>query len=331
MRRIIASLVVGFLLLAPALAGAASFKALYAFGDSLTDAGIAVALSAGAFPLTPPYAGRFSNGPVAAEYLAALMGVPAAPAVLSGTNFAVGGATTGTENFNYEVGLVSPPALPLSFETTGIQAQIAGALAFGPAFHPATTLFLVWGGPNDVFLGLFSDPTQVAAAAAQAVENLVVDVALLAQAGGRYFLVPNMPDLGATPFGASLGPAGQADLTTLTQGFNAALAAAMADLEDQLEGPVHITVFDTFAAQGEILADPVGFGFTDATSFCLADPAALPDCEGYVFFDPVHPTTAAHRILAERFAGACPGRGKSCAPGAGGRRGQGLAIDAVTQ
>jgi phospholipase/lecithinase/hemolysin len=327
MRRTTATLVLALLVLAPALAGAASFKALYAFGDSLTDPGNAVALSEGDFP-PPPYAGRFSNGPVAAEYLAALMGVPAVPAILGGTNFAVGGATTGTDNFNFETD--SPFPLPPVFATTGIQAQIADALTFGPAFHPATTLFLVWGGPNDVFLALATDPPGLADAVAQAVENLVVDVALLAQAGARYFLVPNMPDLGATPFGASLGPFAQT-LSALTQGFNAALGAAMADLEGQLGEPIHITVFDTFSAQREILEDPARFGFTDATSFCLADLAALPDCEGYVFFDNVHPTTAAHRILGERFAGACPGRGKSCAPGAGGRRGQGLAAGAATQ
>ena len=233
MKRITAITVLGLLsLIAPAVAGAAAFKALYAFGDSLTDAGNAADLSGDRFPPSPPYgpyARRFSNGPVAAEYLAHLMEVPAAPATSGGTNFAVGGATTGTENYNFEV--ASPFPLPVVFETTGIQAQIAGVLAVGPAFHPAKTLFIVWGGPNDVFLALATDPTHVAQAVAQAVENLVIDVALLAQAGGRYFLVPNMADLGATPFGASLGPVGQAGLTALSQGLNAALTSAMADLE----------------------------------------------------------------------------------------------------
>jgi phospholipase/lecithinase/hemolysin len=140
----------------------------------------------------------------------------------------------------------------------------------------------------------------------------VTDVALLARAGGRYFLVSNMPDLGATPFGLSQPPPVQAALTALSEGFNAGLAFAMADLERRLGGPVHITVFDLFSVQREIIQDPSRFGFTNVSYYCLLDFPALPDCEGYLFFDEVHPTTAAHRIIGQRFAGACPDRGTSC-------------------
>ena len=41
--------------------------------------------------------------------------------------------------------------------------------------------------------------------------------------------------------------------------------------------------------------DPGAFGFVDATAPCQA----LSSCEGFVFWDEVHPTTAAHRRLAE--------------------------------
>ena len=43
----------------------------------------------------PPYAQRISNGPVAVEYLAGRLGVPLAPSLAGGTNYAVGGAATG--------------------------------------------------------------------------------------------------------------------------------------------------------------------------------------------------------------------------------------------
>ena len=221
--------------MAPALAGATSFRALYAFGDSLTDPGNAAALSGGQFPPSPPYAGRFSNGPVAAEYLAALMGVPGGPAESGGTNFALGGATTGTENYNFEV--QSPLPLPIEFEMTGVAAQIATALA-GPAFNPSQTLFLVWAGPNDMFLALETDPSGMPAAIAQAVANLASGVEALAGAGARYILVPNMADLGATPFGASKGPDFQAFLSDVTEAFNAAVASAMSALEHRLRGRV---------------------------------------------------------------------------------------------
>ena len=153
----------------------------------------------------------------------------------------------------------SPVPLPSEFETTGVAAQIANALA-GPAFNPSRTLFLVWAGPNDIFLALDTgtDPSEMPAAIAQAVANLASDVEALAGAGARYILVPNMADLGATPFAASKDAenAGfRAFLSGVTEAFNAALASAMSALEHRLrDDRVHIAVFDTFAVQRLIVA-----------------------------------------------------------------------------
>lgn len=68
------------------------------------------------------------------------------------------------------------------------------AVQGNPTFVPNRTLFMVWGGPNDLFLALAqgNDP----AAALQAVPNLAGDVLALAQLGAPQFLVPNMANLG---------------------------------------------------------------------------------------------------------------------------------------
>ena len=206
------------------------------FGDSLSDMGNAFALSGGLFPPSPPYAQRFSNGPVAAEYLAAHLGAPLPRSTAGGTNFAVGGATTGLLNFNFEInspaGITTIPALA----TSGIAGQIGQFAASGLVFDPARTLFMVWGGPNDIFLAL-ATKTSPAAAAQQAVTNLAADVATLAFLGGQHFLVPNMPDLGLTPDAIASGPVAQAGLEQISLGFNKGLEQAMDLVESAFSLP----------------------------------------------------------------------------------------------
>ena len=47
------------------------YSALYAFGDSLSDVGNVFAASRGTEPARPYFQGRFSNGPIWLNYLAA--------------------------------------------------------------------------------------------------------------------------------------------------------------------------------------------------------------------------------------------------------------------
>jgi phospholipase/lecithinase/hemolysin len=286
------------------------YSNLFAFGDSLSDGGNAFALTSAAnslpplhWPPSPPAAQRFSNGPTAVEVLAASGGLLLTPSRFGGTNYAYGGATTGDLNFNAAVG--SPAGLPASMLPTGMgsTAQVGQFLAAPPAFNPADTLFFLWGGPNDLLLASAlsnNDPAAVAAAAHQAVLNLAGLAGMLFGAGARNFLVPNMPNLGVTPYGLSQGPLVAAGLTALAQGFNAGLGTAMAQV-DALPG-VTMTVFDTFAFFDGVRMNPGAFGFTNVDQPCLASLSALAGgCGGYLFFDELHPTGAAHAVLANAF------------------------------
>lgn len=283
----------------PAVGWAGAWTSLTVFGDSLSDAGNATGLTRGFFPPSPPYAGRFSNGPVAAEYLAELLGVPLVPSAAGGTAHAVGGATTGVLNYNFEVD--SPRGLRLfpTLATTGVLAQVAAVLGHEPTFDPATSLFMVWGGPNDIFLAVeqgITDAAQLALVVQDAVENVAAAVALLGQAGAQHVLVPSMADLGRAP--GFLGTPEAGALTALTTAFNAGLALAMARVEAELG--IDVILFDTFAALDHIMSAPAEFGFTSTTTACLSAPAdLLRGCPGYLFFDGVHPTTAGHRALGD--------------------------------
>lgn len=101
---------------------AAPYSAIYAFGDSLSDAGNAYIATGGATPPAPPYAlvngfGVFSNGPVWVQNLAGELGLgPLLPSLAGGTDFAFGGAQTESRG---QKGM--PPGRPLrSFDLCGL-------------------------------------------------------------------------------------------------------------------------------------------------------------------------------------------------------------------
>lgn len=296
------TLALALILTAPAQA---AYSALYVFGDSLSDSGNAYALSGATWPPSPPYAQQFSDGPTAAEYLADGLGIALAPSIDGGTNYAVGGAMTGLTNYNYLV--ASPFPLPDSLASTGLLAQVLGFAASPPSFDPARSLFMLWAAPNDFFYAL-STGGDVVAAASEAVTNLLSAVGLLASLGATDFLIPNMPNLAQTPSGLSQAPDAQTALSELSLGFNTALAGAL-DLARAGAIPgigtgLDLMSFDTAAFLDEVITHPAGYGFNNVTDGCVF--TASPTCDGYLFFDSVHPTTAAHRLLGERFLATVP-------------------------
>ncbi len=79
---------------------------MFVFGDSLSDGGNSGLLTQAAagvvFPPAPYAGGRYSNGPTAVERLWNLYNTDGGlrPSLAGGTNFAIGGSTTGLESFN---------------------------------------------------------------------------------------------------------------------------------------------------------------------------------------------------------------------------------------
>jgi phospholipase/lecithinase/hemolysin len=285
-------------------ASASPYTQFVVFGDSLSDPGNASAMTGANFPPSPPYAGPFSNGPTAAQYLSQSLGVPVQlgwPVANAGSNnFAVGGARNGIGNYNVEIN--NPAGLGAAFPAlaqTGIQRQIERYAGQHPAVpSPAGTLFMVWGGPNDIFLGAETgaDPSLYIPAA---LNDLANDLLMLVGMGAQHILVPGMADLGLTPQATGLGPATAAGLSALSAAYNGGLTQMLGSLESAL-APLGVDFygFDTAGFFSSVTASPAAFGFTNTTDSCVS----LVSCEGYLYFDGVHPTTAAHRLLAAQFA-----------------------------
>ena len=187
-----------------------------------------------------------------------------------------------------------------ALEGTGLLSQTGEILAAGPIADPGA-LFFVWGGGNDLFI----DPS--AATVENAINNLALAISMLYGGGARQFLVPNLPDLSRTPSGQNLPPAERDGLQALSIGFNAGLAGALSGLS-ALPG-IDIELFDTFALFNAMLANPGAFGFSNTSMPCITvdlvvGGSVCADPDAYVFWDSVHPTTAAHQVLGNAFAAA---------------------------
>ncbi|HPR07016.1 MAG TPA: SGNH/GDSL hydrolase family protein [Denitromonas sp.] len=265
----------------------AGWSSLVVIGDSLSDNGNVSALTGGALPPAPYVGGRFSNGPVAAEYMAASLGIGL-------QDFAHGGAKTGVDIVGNDSYLWS-----LGLNGTGMGAQVGMfAASLGGAAADANALYMVWGGPNDFF-----EPTMSPAMSAANIGSVISGLYGL---GARSFFVPNMPDLGRTP--EFLGTALAGTMTGATLAFNALLDAEVMSLGLALPDASFIQ-FDTFNFFSEVLARPGDFGMMNVTGACIDSLACLTSPTEQMttlFWDGVHPTTTAHAALGLAFARSVP-------------------------
>ena len=266
------------------------------FGDSLTDAGSYI-------PALPAGVGRFTTNPdlVWAQVLGARYGFTITPANQGGTDFAQGGAR-----------IVLLPGFPNQAPTANavpIATQISQQI--GAGVDPSA-VYALWGGANDVFtqLGLAQAGTITSAQAQGAVilaaTQYVQQVAALQGAGAQNIIVFNLPDIGQTPGGRAGGAAASAQITAITGLYNNTVQSGL----NALGG--NVLRVDIGAFFTEILANPGAFGFTNATTpACGATPSLV--CspanfvsananQTFVFADGVHPTGAAHAVIASLVA-----------------------------
>jgi phospholipase/lecithinase/hemolysin len=267
---------------------AQKFEEIYVFGDSLSDVGnvfnVALAVTEEGFPPPPYFQGRFSNGPVWVDYLAQDLGLAPTPYIdvaggavpTDGINYAFGGATTGSSNSTI-AGL-----LP------GLQQQIDNYTAANTSADP-DALYVVWAGANDYLGDGVTDVTEP-------VNNLSTAVTSLYNVGARDIMVVNLPDLGKLP-----GTRGDSQISSrlnaLTSAHNSSLAATLDLLSQKPE--INIIPVDVNSIFNRAIADPGEFGFTNVTGSCLTESSVCANPDEYLFWDDIHPTTAAHELVGE--------------------------------
>jgi phospholipase/lecithinase/hemolysin len=246
------------------------FNAVYVIGDSLSDTGRTSAVLTQVFGTAtppPPYApGRMSNGPLWIEHFTPMLGRAYQPL----DNFAWAGANTGDTNVY--------PGLPGMFQ------QLAELRT--PVTHQLNknALYVVFGGAND-FFQIFggANPVQVISSG---VTNIIQIVSNLRAAGAENIVVVDLPDIGRIPRAANFS----GTATYLSTLFNGALHHALNNLGFPV---VRVSLFNLI---NDFVTQPDKYGFTNVTGMGLTN---LANADTYLFWDDVHPTTRAHRFVAE--------------------------------
>ncbi len=286
------------------------------FGDSLSDAGNFPDVGSPLLGGNPTGGLRFTNrtgptyaaknteyaGQVVTQVLANRLGLqslpstPILPRLLTGnpdgTNYAVGGYRT-DQILDSLIGTSTVDA------GGGLTRSRPGYLVQNPQVDP-NGLYYLNGGANDIFQ-LQARPTTMALAAA----NMVQAVGALQNAGARYIIISDLPDVGNTPLGTQLGTS--AFLNSLSDSFNTELAAGL-----QAQGGNYVLLNNRLLLS-EVRADLARYGFDptiNQTAVCFdggncpLDPTyglgtANADPSRLLFNDAVHPTTAVHQISAD--------------------------------
>jgi len=283
----------GFTPLHAETSGGTPFSAMVIFGDSVSDSGNnsivmgsqTQTVSNNSYIPTYPYAPgtTYCNGQVWASYAASALGLPLLPSLQGGLNYAYGGATTGTTG----AGGFPPSMLDQASQYLGSHTA------------SSTALYVIEGGGNDAraaFSAILASPgdaSQIIQDTATSFANNIATIATeLKTAGAQNIIVWNTPNLGIAPAIMSQGQLASATGSQLASQMNVALATA-------LNGISGVSTFNIYGLGSAIGSNPVAYGFTNATDASGAVPGANPN--EYAFWDGIHPTTAAHSVIADAF------------------------------
>jgi phospholipase/lecithinase/hemolysin len=270
-------------------------------------------------PVSPPYAGKFSNGPVLPEITAELLGATL-------INFSFGGAAAlGTQTLLDAAGsaisdqvLAAINALPTDVKAPieavlshniNLSGQVADLVAATAAHHPSEDSALVsLIGLNDLrgLVATFDpgDPADLIGALRVAGGIVQANLAVAHTAfdvGIGTVIFETLPAASFFPVANELPPQLQAIGDAAVDVVNLGLQAGAFAL--RLEGH-DVRVVDTARMADEISADPGTFGFLNFDQPTLlgngiqfaANPFAPPP-EQTAFFDPLHATTNLHGVL----------------------------------
>lgn len=275
------------IMLLTATANATTINKVYIFGDSLSDNGNLYALSGQIIPAKPYFNGHFSNGLIWPELLMEKLQMSQSQL----EDYAFGGAETHSQ---------MPPGLLIQAEN--YLSEHAQADPDG--------LYVVWIGANNYIY----NPESVEENIAVTIGDIKTVVSQLAERGARHFLVPNIPDIGITPWAHKEDSVRQSlefskHMHEISLQHNDELKIMLAELREGFANngqDVDILEFDIFTYLSQAIANPESFGINNVVDSCFdgglfgeEGSTLCDDPNSHLFWDFVHPTTKIHGYIAE--------------------------------
>lgn len=303
------------------------FAAQVSFGDSLSDVGsyrvvtIASVAGEGQFTINPASSVQANTPTNWTEYTSLSLGLGMPCAAVTGGFGVAASSHAGCFGYGEGGSRVTDPAGVGNAGLTGnvfnaamtvpVVTQIANYLstAVGKKFAGDEIVTLM-AGANDVFYqaGLVAasavTPTSAVVAVQTAATQLAaaVNTQIIAN-GAKYVVVANIPDIGVSPYGVSLG-SNVLLINKLVTAFNAQLKASLPDSANVLN-------VDAYTASKDEVANPLKYNLSNAaipacniavlpnnsSLFCNSGTLSYTDPH-FLFADAVHPTPYGHLLFA---------------------------------
>ncbi|KAL1567407.1 GDSL esterase/lipase-like protein [Salvia divinorum] len=311
-------------------------SAIFVFGDSTVDSGnnndLMTALRSNFMPYGTEFpgkrpTGRFSNGRLVTDFLAAYIGIKElVPAysepqlsiqeLMTGVSFASAGSGF-DENTASMLGVISMKKQIEHFrEYTTKLAKKLGKKKTKSLIEKS--VFTVSAGSNDIFIGLYSSlfrtDESINLYLDKMVQNATQIIKDLRKAGARNIAAVGLSKVGCAPAVVSINPGDggiferncNESMSADAMKFNKKFQKAI----DQFQSPnFRVFYVDTYTPMAEMVKNPSNFGFENINMGCcgtgflemtfLCNPTSVicPDRSKYIFFDSVHPSEAAYKII----------------------------------
>ncbi|KAL1918280.1 uncharacterized protein VTP21DRAFT_2940 [Calcarisporiella thermophila] len=199
------------------------------------------------------------------------------------------------DNFAFSGATVDNQVVPRSAPSVKEQAQkfyksqVADTVSYNEG-----RLFAIWIGINDNYDLFFSG-------AAPSKQN----EASLYQHGARHFFIPNVPPVEALPLASDRVKGYPAiiqspKLREYVIRYNTLLEKSIQGLASQFPD-ANVQLFDVHSLFDQFIQSPEKFGFSNVKNPCQNNFAKCAEPDKYLFWDKVHPTTYAHRLIADAF------------------------------